>query len=102
MNSIRCFDATPTECYLADQLEGRDQHRLTNCGTVTVKGSPNQQVLCLFDLCSTDNWATVGMLKTVQHQYLQPFDGLVRTMNGSKRCKLPRVLIRVQLDASRI
>ena len=47
VNSIRCFDATPTECYLADQLEGRDQHRLTNCGTVTVKGSPNQQVLSL-------------------------------------------------------
>ena len=98
MNSIRCFNASPSECYLADQLEAQDQHKLTNCGTVTLKGSPNQNVLCLFDLCSTDNWATQGMLKTVQFSYLQPFNGLVRTMNGSKRMVLPRVVVRVQLD----
>ena len=97
-NSIRSFAATLSECYLADQMESRDQHKLTNCGSVTVKGTPQQDVLCLFDLCSTDNWATASLLKKVTHQYLQPFDGIVRTMNANKRMQLPRVLIRVKLD----
>merc|ERR1712030_68917 len=43
-NSIRSFAATPSECFLADQLESRDQMKLTNCGTVTVKGTPEQHV----------------------------------------------------------
>merc|ERR1712082_200108 len=59
-NSIRSFAATSSECFLADQLESRDQMKLTNCGTVIVKGNPQQHVLCLFDLCSTNNWATAG------------------------------------------
>ena len=100
VNSIRCFNASPSECYLADQMEAQDQYKLANCGTVTLKGSPPQRVLCMFDLCSTDNWVTQGMLKTVQFSYLQPFNGLVRTMNGSKRMVLPRVMVRVQLDES--
>merc|ERR1712082_221139 len=99
-NSIRSFAASPSECFLANQMESQDQHKLTNCGTVTLKGTPEQKVLCLFDLCSTDNWATLGLLKTVQHSYLRPFSGIVRTMAGSKRMELPRVLIRVKLDKS--
>ena len=99
-NSIRSFAATPSECYLADQLESRDQMKLTNCGTVTVKGTPEQHVLCLFDLCSTDNWAAAGLLKKVSHQFLRPFNGIVRTMTGNRRMELPRVLIKVKLDES--
>ena len=99
-NSIWSFVATPSECFLADQLESRDQYKLTNCGTVTVKGTPEQKVLCLFDLCSTDNWATAGLLKTVTHQFLKPFSGIVRTMTGNRRMELPRVLIKVKLDES--
>ena len=39
-NRIRSFAATLSECFLADQMESRDQHKLTNCGLVTVKGTP--------------------------------------------------------------
>ena len=74
--------------------------KLTNCGTVCVKGIPEQHVLCLFDLCSTDNWATAGLLKKVTHQFLKPFNGIVRTMTGNRKMELPRVLIKVKLDNS--
>merc|ERR1712120_50099 len=101
-NSIRSFAATLSECFLADQMESRDQMEMTNCGSVTVKGTPEHDVLRLFDLCSTDNWATAGLLKKVTHQFLKPFDGIVRTMTGNRRMELPRVLIKVKLDKSRI
>ena len=57
VNSIRCFSASPTECYLANQMESQDQVRLTNVGTVLIKGGPNgdRHVVTMFDLCSTDN-----------------------------------------------
>merc|ERR1712208_126699 len=73
---------------------------LTNCGTVIVKGTPQQHVLCLFDLCSTDNWCTAGLLKRVNHQFIKPFNGIVRTMTGNRRMELPRVIIRVKLNDS--
>ena len=100
VNSIRCFNATPTECFLANQLEVEDQYKLSNCGSVLLKGNPNQNVVCMFDLCSSDNWVTQSTLKIIQFSYLQPFNGLVKTMNGTKRMILPRVEVRVQLDAT--
>ena len=100
VNSIRCFNATPTECFLANQLEIEDQYRLSNCGSVLLKGNPNQHVVTMFDLCSTDSWVSQSTLKRVQFNYLKPFNGLVKTMNGIKKMILPRVEVRVQLDAT--
>merc|ERR1712002_1286361 len=54
----------------------------------------------MFDLCSSDNWVTQSTLKTIQFNYLQPFNGLAKTMNGTKHMILPRVEVRVQLDAT--
>merc|ERR1711895_56035 len=81
-------------------LHKSNRQRTCCCGTVVIKGNPQQQVLCLFDLCSTDNWATAGLLKKVNHQFLKPFNGIVRTMTGNRRMELPRVLIKVKLDDS--
>ena len=68
VNSIRSFSASPTECYLANQMEGQDQVRLTNVGTVLIKGGPNgdRNVVTMFDLCSTDNWCSQATLKQIQ------------------------------------
>ena len=92
VNSIRCFNATPTECFLANQLESEDQYRLSNCGSVLLKGGPlgDQHVVTMFDLCSTDKWVSQGTLKRIQFKHLRPFNGLVKTMNGIKKMKLPR------------
>ena len=48
VHSIRSFAAMPSECYLANQLEGEDQVRMTNVGTTLVKGGAHgHYVQCL-------------------------------------------------------
>ena len=54
----------------------------------------------MFDLCSSDNWVSQSTLKRIQFNHLKPFNGLVKTMNGTKCMILPRVEVRVQLDAT--
>ena len=81
-------------------MESQDQVRLTNVGTVLIKGGPNgdRHVVTMFDLCSTDNWVSQATLKHIQYKFLRPFNGLVKTLNGIKKMELPRVEVRVKLD----
>ena len=67
VNSIRTFSASLAECYLADKMEGQDQVRLTNVGTVLIKGGStgDRHVITMFDLCSSDNWCSQATLRNI-------------------------------------
>ena len=62
------------------------------------RGETIATALCLFDLCSTDNWVVTSYAEQIKAPQCGQFEGLVHTITGAKRWSMPKFRIRIKKD----
>lgn len=97
-NMGRAYELSTSEIFFMSQQD-RISMNLTCVGSVKVKGATTTDIIqTMMDICSSDSWIVTSHAKRLGAKQTGFFNGLVKTISGHKRAKLPKYEVKILKD----